>query len=176
MPGLLVGGRVVRWRLALLAFVAALATAGGPALAQTAGEPVFGAASGVTDEPGSLLPTGNGRFAIQDREYEGTSLGRSPDDALAACFTGRWTSTEEWSIESATMTGAHRSTVRIRLQRGTVTLRLIGTVEYPTASGNWEVVRATGSCDGLEAEGRYTATFSDREPNFRLTFDGRARR
>jgi hypothetical protein len=166
----------VRWRLAVLALVAAAAAAGGPARAQTAGEPVFGAASGVTDEPGSLTPTGNGRFAIQDREYEGASLGRSPVDSLAACFTGRWSSTEDWALESATMSGAHRGTVRIRLERGTVTLRLVGTMEYPTASGTWQVVRATGACDGLDAEGQYSATYSDREPNFRLTFDGRARR
>ena len=165
------------WRALVLAIAATAATAAPPAHGQAVGESVIGAASADIREPGSLTPTGNGRFATQGRVYGETSLGRSVDDELADCFTGRLTSAEEWLLESARMTGSHRSTVRIRPERGTVTLRLAGAMEEPlAASGTWEVVRATGPCAGLEGEGRYTATFSDRDPNLRLTFAGLVRK
>jgi len=163
----------VWWRALILAIVATIATATSPARGQIVGESVIGAASANIREPGSLTPTGNGRFATQGRVYAGTSLGRSVDDALAGCFTGRLTTTEEWLLESARMTGSHGSTVRIRPERGTVTLRLVGQMDEPlAASGTWAVVRATGRCAGLEGEGRYTATYSERNPNLQLTFAG----
>ena len=165
----------MRWRVVVLVTVAMFAISAGPARGQAVGESVIGAATAEIREPGSLIPTGNGRFATQGRVYTGSSLGRSVDDSLASCFTGRVTSTEEWLLESSTMTGTHQSTVRIRPERGTVTLRLNGQMDDLAASGSWEVVRATGRCDGLEGEGRYTATYSDRDPNLRLTFAGLAR-
>ncbi len=142
---------------------------------QVIGEQVFGAATAEISEPGSLTPTGQGRFIIQDRIYTGKGVGRSVDDRFAACFSGRLTSTEEWSLMAARMSGAHVSTVQIRPERGTVTLRLRGQMDALTASGTWEVVRATGPCDGLEAEGEYTVAYSDQTPQFRMTFDGRGR-
>jgi hypothetical protein len=50
-------------------------------------------------------------------------------------------------------------------------------MEYPTASGSWEIVKASGGCAGLDGDGHYTATFpgSGDTPSFRLTFDGEAR-
>ena len=161
--------------LALLT-VAATGVTVSPAHGQVVGESIIGAATAEIQEPGSLTPTGSGRFATQGRIYAGTSLGRSVEDRVASCFTGRLTSTEEWMLESTKMTGTHQSTIQIRPERGTVTLRLVGEMDDLAASGRWEVVRATGRCDGLEGEGRYTATFSDREPNLRLTFAGLARR
>ena len=165
------------WRALVLASVATFAATIAPAHGQAVAESVLGAATADISEPGSLTPTGNGRFATQGRVYAGTSLGRAVEDRLAGCFTGRLTSTEEWLLESARMTGTHQSTVRIRPERGTVTLRLVGTMDEPlAASGTWEVVRATGQCAGLEGEGRYTATFSERDPNLGLTFAGLARK
>ncbi len=165
------------WRALILAVAATIATAAPPAHGQVAGESIIGAASADIREPGSLTPVGNGRFATQGRVYAGTSLGRSVEDGLADCFTGRLTTTEEWLLESARMTGTHGSTVRIRPERGTITLRLVGAMDEPlAASGTWEVVRATGPCAGLEGEGRYTVTFSERDPNLRLTFDGLVRK
>ena len=167
----------MRWRAVVLVLVATLAATVTPAHGQAVGESVIGAATADIQEPGSLTPTGNGRFATQDRVYVGTSLGRAVEDELANCFTGRITTIEEWLLESPRMTGSHRSTVRIRPERGTVTLRLVGLMEEElAASGSWEVVRATGRCAGLEGEGRYTATFSDRDPQLRLTFAGLARK
>ncbi len=164
------------WRALILVAVATFAAPVGPARGQAVGEAIIGAASAEIDEPGSLIPTGNGRFATQDRVYAGTSLGRSVEDGLASCFTGRLTSTEEWLLESPRMTGTHQSTIRIRPERGTVTLRLVGQMDELAASGTWEVVRATGRCAGLDGEGRYTATYSDRDPQLRLTFAGLARK
>ena len=165
------------WRALVLVTIAAMMAPISSADAQTVGESIIGAASADIHEPGALTPTGNGRFATQGRVYTGTSLGRSVEDGLAGCFTGRLTSTEEWLLESTRMTGTHQSTVRIRPERGTVTLRLVGQMEEGlAASGTWEVVRATGRCAGLEGGGRYTATYSDRDPNLRLTFAGLARR
>lgn len=166
----------MRWRAVVLVLVATFAATVPSAHAQGAGESVIGAATADIREPGSLTPVGNGRFATQDRVYSGTSLGRAVDDELADCFTGRMMATEEWLLESQRMTGTHQSTVRIRPERGTVTLRLSGQMDQLAASGTWEVVRATGRCDGLEGEGRYTATFSDRGPQLRLTFAGLARK
>ena len=164
------------WRALVLVAVITYLGMSTPASAQTVGESVIGAATADIREPGSLTPTGNGRFATQGRVYAGTSLGRSVEDRLASCFTGRLTSAEEWLLESSRMTGTHQSTIRIRPERGTVTLRLDGRMEEPlAASGTWEVVRATGRCAGLEGGGRYTATFSDGDPNLRLTFAGIAR-
>lgn len=142
---------------------------------QVIGEQVFGAATAEITEPGSLTPTGQGRFVIEDRMYSGRSVGRSIDDRVAACFSGRLTSTEEWALAATRMVGEHDTTIQIRPTRGTVTLRLRGQMDALSASGSWEVVRATGQCDGLEAEGQYTATYSDRTPQLRLTFDGRGR-
>lgn len=137
-------------------------------------EPVFGAATGKMDDEGSMTPTGQGRFTIDDRIYVGKSLGRSTGGKAAACFTGELRAVEDWSLESPRLTGDHRSTVTIRSERGTVVLRLRGEMEYPSASGAWAIVRATGDCGDFKGEGQYTATFataSDR-PDYRLTFDG----
>ena len=164
------------WRALALVLVATFAATVSPARGQVVGEALIGAATAEIDEPGSLTPTGNGRFATEDRVYAGTSLGRSVDDGLAGCFTGRLMSTEEWLLESPRMAGSHASTVRIRPERGTVILRLRGQMDALRASGSWEVVRATGPCAGLEGEGRYTATFSERDPNLRITFDGFVRK
>ena len=163
------------WRALALVTVAMFAATVSPARGQAVGESIIGAATAEIREPGSLTPTGNGRFATQGRVYAGTSLGRSVEDSLAGCFTGRLTSIEEWLLESSKLSGTHQSTIRIRPERGTVTLRLSGEMDELAASGTWEVVRATGRCEGLEGEGRYTATYSDREPHLRLTFAGLAR-
>ena len=135
-------------------------------------EPVFGAATGETEEPGSLTPVGNGRFAIEGRVYTGRSIGRSVHDGLAACFTGQLATSEDWRLEAPKMSGVHRSTVTIRGERSLLVLQLQGEMEFPTASGTWEVVRASGPCATVEGSGRYTATFSHTSPEFRLTFDG----
>ena len=165
----------MRSRVVALMVVAMIAATGCSVRAQVVGEAIFGAATGNINEPGSLTPTGSGRFTIQDRMYTARSIGRSVDDDLAACFSGRFTSTEEWSLETPKLAGSHQARVQIRPERGTVTLRLQGEMDGLVASGTWEVVRATGPCDGIEAEGYYTATYSDRDPNFRMTFDGRGR-
>ena len=145
------------------------------AAAATLPEPLFGAASGEIDEPGSLTPLGYGRFGIQGRVYTGRSIGRSVRDGLAACFTGSVAASEEWALQAPSMSGAHRSSVTIRGERWLVALQLRGDMEALTASGTWEIIRATGPCATLEGAGRYTATFSHLSPEYRLTFDGLVR-
>jgi hypothetical protein len=142
-------------------------------------EPVFGVATGATDSEGDMLPTGNGRFTIDDRVYVGKSLGRSVASLAAACFTGDLRSVEEWRLETPQMVGAHESTVTIRSERGAMTLRLRGQMEQMTASGTWQIVRASGACGSLDGNGTYTAVYSSSstgasgdKPDFRLTFDG----
>lgn len=136
---------------------------------------VLGVATGETDEPGSLTPVGHGRFSIQDRVYTGRSVARSVVDEWAACFTGQMTSTEDWALEASKLTGTHQSTVTIRSERAVITLRLRGHMEFPTASGAWELARATGTCADVQGEGRYTGSFSSSSPEFRLTFEGELR-
>lgn len=140
-------------------------------------EQVFGVASGDAEDAGALTPTGNGRFTIDDRIYAGRSFARSVSDEAAACLTGQFRAVEDWALQSPRMVGTHRSDVTIRSERGTVTLQLRGQMEYPSASGSWEVTRASGRCSGLEGEGSYTATFpaTGDTAAFRLTFDGQAR-
>ena len=137
-------------------------------------DPVFGVGTGTTAEEGEMMPTGNGRFTIDDRVYVGRSLGRSVAGLSADCFTGDLRSVEEWALESPRMSGTHESIVTIRSERGTVTLRLRGTMEQFTASGNWQIVRTSGGCAELAGDGKYTAQFSSSRtgPNLRLTFDG----
>lgn len=142
----------------------------------TAPEPVFGVATGSTDDEGDMTPTGNGRFTIDDRVYVGKSLGRSVTGVAASCFTGDLRSVEEWSLESPRMTGTHESMVTIRSEHGSLTLRLRGQMEQMTASGNWQVVRSSGDCSSVDGDGKYTATYTAGRsgPNLRLTFDGEA--
>lgn len=137
-------------------------------------DPVFGVGTGSTAEEGEMLPTGNGRFTIDDRVYVGRSLGRSVAGVSADCFTGELRSVEEWALESPRMAGTHESMVTIRSERGVLTLRLRGQMEQFTASGTWEIVRASGGCSELDGDGKYTAQYSSSRsgPNLRLTFDG----
>jgi hypothetical protein len=137
-------------------------------------DPVFGVGTGSTVDEGEMMPTGNGRFTIDDRIYVGKSLGRSVAGLAADCFTGELRSVEEWALESPRMNGTHESVVTIRSERGMLTLRLRGQMEQFTASGTWEIVRASGGCAELAGEGKYTAQYSAVRtgPNFRLTFDG----
>lgn len=135
-------------------------------------EDIFGAASGDIDEPGSLSPIGNGRFAILDRVYTGRGVSRSVLQSAETCFTGQLTTSEDWALQAPKMSGTHRSTVTIRAERGLVVLQLQGDMEFPHASGSWELVRAGGLCAAFEGSGRYSATFSQHSPGFRLTFDG----
>ena len=107
-----------------------------------------------------MMPTGNGRFTIDDRVYVGRSLGRSVAGVSADCFTGDLRSVEEWALESPKMTGTHESVVTIRSERGVLTLRLRGQMEQFTASGTWEIVRASGGCAELDGDGKYTAQYS----------------
>ena len=139
-----------------------------------AAELVFGVGTGSTIEEGEMMPTGNGRFTIDDRVFAGRSLGRSFAGLSADCFTGDLRSVEEWALESPRMIGTHESAVTIRSERGVLTLRLRGQMEQFTASGTWEIVRASGGCSELDGEGKYTATYStDRPgPDLHLTFDG----
>jgi hypothetical protein len=139
-----------------------------------AADPVFGVGTGSTVEEGEMLPTGNGRFTIDDRVYVGKSLGRSVAGLSADCFTGELRSVEEWALETPQMVGTHESVVTIRSERGVLTLRLRGQMEQFTASGTWEIVRASGGCAALGGAGKYTATYSAARPgpNLRLTFDG----
>jgi len=141
-------------------------------LASSAPELVFGAATAELEDSGSLIPKGDGRFETEDRRYVGKSVARSVTDEWAACLSGRLTSREDWSLETPKLDGTHRSTITIRSERAVVTLRLRGQMEYPTASGSWEITRATGACAGLDGEGRYTVSFSSSDPEFRLTFEG----
>lgn len=158
-----------------VALAFALALASGERLLAAGPTPIFGAATGETDDPGQLTPTGHGRFAIQDRVYVGRSLGRSVEDDWAACFSGRLTSTEDWALESGRMSGSHASLVTIGSERVGITLRLRGQMERLTASGSWEIVRGSGPCADLDGEGSYTATYANASPQFRLTFDGQVR-
>jgi hypothetical protein len=165
----------MRSLLGSLALAAALtlgSTSG--AGAATSGS-VLGAANGELDEPGSLTPLGNGRFAIQDRVYAGRSMVRSVVDEFAACLSGQLTSSEDWNLEAPQMVGRQSSTVTVRGDRSVVTLRLRGQMEYPTASGRWEIASATGRCAGLSGDGRYTASYSDAKLDFRLTLEGEVR-
>ena len=139
-----------------------------------ASEPVFGVGSGNTVDEGEMLPTGNGRFTVDDRVFVGTSLGRSVAGLSADCFTGELRSVEEWALEAPRMIGRHESDVTIRSGRGVLTLRLRGQMEQFTASGTWQIVRASGDCSALDGEGKYTASYSSTrtDPSLRLTFDG----
>lgn len=135
---------------------------------------VFGAATGSTEDEGEMIPTGNGRFTVDDRIYAGKIIGRSVAGLAAACFTGDLRSVEEWSLETPKMVGTHESAVTIRSERGVLTLRLRGQMDQFTASGTWEIVRASGGCGQLGGNGKYTASYSSVKtgPTFRLTFDG----
>jgi len=146
------------------------------AMPAAASEPVFGAATGSMDAEGDMRPTGNGRFTIDDRVYAGRVLGRAVGMQAAACFTGSLRSVEEWALETPRMVGTHESSVTIRSDRGVLTLRLRGQMEQFSASGTWEIVRASGGCAGLDGEGQYTAEYStsSSRPDMRLTFDGEA--
>jgi hypothetical protein len=139
--------------------------------------PVFGIGTGSTLDEGEMLPTGNGRFTVDDRVYVGESLGRSVAGLAADCFTGSLRSVEEWSLEAPRMVGTHESEVTIRSERGTLTLRLRGQMEQFTASGTWQIVRASGGCAELSGDGKYTASYSTSrtDPNLRLTYDGETR-
>ena len=157
------------------AVLLALSMTATPGFAAT--DPVFGVGTGSIVEDGEMLPTGNGRFTIDDRVYAGTSIGRSVATTTADCFTGELRSVEEWALESAVrMTGTHESAVTIRSSRGVVSLRLRGQMDQFTASGTWDVVRATGGCSEIDGSGRYTAQYSSSRsgPNLKLTFDGEA--
>jgi hypothetical protein len=173
------GGRVltrlVRRSLAL-GFAALLAVAAPVTTSFAASDPVFGVGTGAIAEEGEMLPTGNGRFTIDDRVYSGTTIGRSVASVTADCFTGELRSVEEWALESPRMAGTHESAVTIRSSRGVVSLRLRGQMDQFTASGTWDVVRATGGCSELDGNGRYTAQYSSTRsgPNLKLTFDGEA--
>ena len=164
--------------LGLSLLAAAIVSFPGIAVAapMAASDPVFGAATGSIDDEGEMLPTGNGRFTIDDRIYSGKSLGRSVGSLAAACFTGDVRSVEEWALEAPRMVGTHESDVTIRSERGVLTLRLRGQMEQFTASGTWTVVRASGGCAALDGDGKYTATYSSApsRSDFRLTFDGDA--
>lgn len=167
--------RIGRRTLALAC--AALLTFGMPATTgYAATDPVFGVGTGTIVEEGEMLPTGNGRFTIDDRVYAGTTIGRSVASTTADCFTGDLRAVEEWALESSRMSGTHESAVTIRSSRGVVSLRLRGQMEQFTASGTWDVVRATGGCSEIDGSGRYTAhyTSSRSGPNLKLTFDGEA--
>src|SRR5688572_16399422 len=130
---------------------------------------VFGAATGTTEDEGEMTPTGNGRFTVDDRVYSGKIIGRSVAGLAAACFTGDLRSVEEWSLETPKLVGTHESAVTIRSERGVLTLRLRGQMDQFTASGNWEIVRASGGCSQLGGDGKYTATYSSARsgPSFR---------
>jgi hypothetical protein len=138
-------------------------------------EPVFGAVTASIDDQGTMTPTGNGHFTVDDRVFSGKSLSKSVSDDAAGCFTGQFRSDESWLLDSPHMTGNHRSTATIRSDRGTLTLRLRGQMEFPSASGSWDITRATGDCAGLDGEGTYSATYpSSSDGSMRLTFDGQA--
>jgi hypothetical protein len=175
-----IAGSSRRWLvLGLIVLSAVLAPRAreGHAAPLTAIDPVFGVATGAIEDEGEMMPTGNGRFTIDDRVYVGKSLGRSVDATAAACFTGDLRSIEDWALESPRLAGSHQSVVTIRSERGSLTLRLRGQMDQLTASGRWEVMRGTGGCAGLGGDGRYTATYSAVRsgPDLRLTFDGEAR-
>jgi hypothetical protein len=175
------GGGVMTWfkqrSLALgLALMMAvfLPTHVGLAAPLAAVEPVFGVGTGSTIEEGEMMPTGNGRFTIDDRVFAGRSLGRSFAGLSADCFTGDLRSVEEWALESPRMIGTHESAVTIRSERGVLTLRLRGQMEQFTASGTWKIVHASGDCSALNGDGTYTARYSTARSgsDLHLTFDG----
>lgn len=170
------GQRILALGLFLLTAVLAAFPHVALATPAAAAEPVFGVATGSTDDEGEMTPTGNGRFTIDDRVYVGKSLGRSVAGVAAACFTGDLRSVEEWSLESPRMVGTHESMVSIRSERGSLTLRLRGQMEQMTASGSWQIVRSGGECASVAGDGKYTATYTSGKagPNLRLTFDGDA--
>ena len=165
-----------RLALGLVLLLSAFVARPGPGFAAplASSDPVFGVATGTTEDDGEMTPTGNGKFTIDDRVYVGKSLGRSVAGLAASCFTGDLRSVEEWSLESAKMAGTHESTVTIRSDEGVLTLRLRGQMEQFTASGSWQIVKSTGGCSELDGEGKYTASYSSAKsgPNLRLTFDG----
>lgn len=140
----------------------------------SASDPVFGVATGSTDDEGDMTPTGNGKFTIDDRVYVGKIIGRSVAGDTASCFTGELRSVEEWHLESPKMVGTHESVVTIRSDHGALTLRLRGQMEQMTASGTWEIIKSTGACASMDGDGTYTASYSSSKsgPDLRLTFDG----
>jgi hypothetical protein len=160
--------------LVLLLSIVVVAPESSYAAPTASSDPVFGVATGSTDDEGDMTPTGNGKFTIDDRVYVGKSIGRSVDGLAAACFTGDLRSVEEWSLESSKMVGTHESIVTIKSEHGGLTLRLRGQMEQFTASGSWEIVKSSGSCAELDGDGKYTANYSAARngPNLRLTFDG----
>jgi hypothetical protein len=160
--------------LALVIMAVLMPTNVGWAAPLAADDPVFGVSTGTTIDEGEMMPTGNGRFTIDDRIYVGKSLGRSVAGVSAECFTGDFRSVEEWSLETPRMNGTHESAVTIRSEHGALSLRLRGQMEQFTASGTWEIVRASGACASLDGNGQYTATYSTSRsgPNLHLTFDG----
>src|SRR5690349_15678604 len=124
------------WRtLGLALLLAALLGAPGASMASplASSDPVFGVATGNTDDEGDMTPTGNGKFTIDDRVYVGKSIGKSVDGLAAACFTGDLRSVEEWSLDSSKMAGTHESDVTIRSERGVLSLRLRGQMQQFTA-------------------------------------------
>jgi hypothetical protein len=159
--------------LALLLSAILVGPSAGLAAPASSSDPVFGIATGSTEDEGDMTPTGNGKFTIDDRIYSGKIIGRSVAGDTASCFTGDLRSEEEWHLESPRMVGTHESMVTIRSDGGALTLRLRGTMEQMTASGNWAIVKSTGSCSELDGDGKYTATYTSKNgPDFRLTFDG----
>jgi hypothetical protein len=173
------------WRglaIALLAFLAlslcpaGLDVADALPISAATSEQVFGAVTATVDDNGTMTPTGNGRFTIDERTFAGKSLGRSVADEAAVCLTGQFRSVESWVLDSPKLTGSHRSIATIRSERGTLSLRLRGQMEFPTASGSWEITRGTGDCAELEGEGTYSATFpaASDSTSMRLTFEGQA--
>src|SRR5690606_1365042 len=95
-----------------------LAPGSGLAAPRSAPDPVFGVGNASAEEEGDMVPTGNGRFTIDDRVYVGKTLGRSVGGVSAACFTGDLQSVEEWSLEAPRMVGTHDSMVTIRSEQG----------------------------------------------------------
>lgn len=160
--------------LALL-FAVLLPARAGMAAPLASTDEVFGSATGSIEAEGDMLPTGNGRFTIDDRVYVGKSIGRSVAGIPEECFTGELRSVEEWSLEAPRMVGTHESAVTIRSERGSLSLRLRGQMEEFTASGAWEIVRSSGACSELDGEGTYTASYGSVRsagPSLRMTFDG----
>ena len=162
--------------LALSLWPAGLDVADALPISAASSEPVFGAVTATVEDAGTLTPTGSGRFTIDERVFSGKSLGRSVSEDAASCLSGQFRSVESWTLDSPKMTGSHRSSATIRSDRGTLSLRLRGQMEFPAASGSWEITRGTGECAEVEGEGTYSATFpaaSDGTP-MRLTFEGQA--
>jgi hypothetical protein len=177
------GGAVVTWFMQsgltlglalIMAMVVHVHVHVGLAAPLAAAEPVFGVGTGSTADEGEMMPTGNGKFTVDDRIYVGSTLGRSVSGLSADCFTGDLRSVEEWALETPRMVGTHESDLTIRSERGALTLRLRGQMDQFTASGRWEIVRASGACAGLDGEGRYTAQYSSSRsgPNLHVTFEG----